>query len=115
MSFPRFCEYILSIEGALSSHEKRKPQLPPPETVCVCVCVCVRAHARARVFPPGATAGPLALVCMAGAPRHIDERPHKACPTSRPVRATPDQPGLPRPGAFSLQVSQEGEAELPCL
>lgn len=41
MSFPRFCEYILSIEGALSSHEKRKPQLPPPETECVCVCVCV--------------------------------------------------------------------------
>ena len=105
MSFPRFCEYILSIEGALSSHEKRKPQLPPPETECVCGCVCV--------FPPGATAGPLALVCMVGAPRRIDERPHKACPASCPVRATPDQPGLPRPGAFSLQVSQEGEASRP--
>ena len=61
MSFPRFCEYILSIEGALSSHEKRKPQLPPPETEseCVCVCVCV---------PSGGCGGPLTLVCVAGAP-----------------------------------------------
>jgi len=77
--------------------------LPLKQSVCVCACV----------FPPGATAGPLALVCMVGAPRRINERPHKACPASCPVRATPDQPGLPRPGAFSLQVSQEGEASRP--
>ena len=85
MSFPRFCEYILSIEGALSSHEKRKPQLPPPETESECVCVCV------CVFPPGAAAGPSPLCAWQGLqaaqstskqpPRRRDPRPAWTPPT----------------------------------
>lgn len=30
MSFPRFCEYILSIEGAFSSHEKKETSITFP-------------------------------------------------------------------------------------
>ena len=73
MSFPRFCEYILSIEGALSSHEKRKPQLPPPETVCVCVCVRARARARACVPSRGYGGAPRPCVHGGGSEAHRRE------------------------------------------
>lgn len=91
MSFPRSCEYILSIEGAFSSDEKEKSSITFPGKECVCV-------------PSGASAAP-ALVCDAQT---------RGCTmtrlTSHPVSATSDMLTLLGSRACFLQVSQEEES-----
>lgn len=81
MSFPRSCEYILSIEGAFSSDEKEKSSITFPGPECVCV-------------PSGAAVAPSLCVCRGL--RRADKRLHNDTVNQSPLQRNLGHAHAPR-------------------